>query len=100
MKSFGDLVKQAQKIQKQMGEVQERLAAERFEASAGGGLVKAVVDGKQKLIEITIQPEALKEDASLLEDLVLTAIGEAQRTSEAHMKEALGGLTGGINLPL
>ncbi|HET9326226.1 MAG TPA: YbaB/EbfC family nucleoid-associated protein [Candidatus Eisenbacteria bacterium] len=99
MKSFGDLVKQAQKIQKQMGEVQERLAAERFEASAGGGLVKAVVDGKQKLIEITIQPEALKEDASLLEDLVLTAIGEAQRTSEAHMKEALGGLTGGINLP-
>ena len=99
MKSFGDLVKQAQKIQKQMGEVQERLAAERFEASAGGGLVKAVVDGKQKLIEITIQPEALKEDASLLEDLVLTAIGEAQRTSEAHMKEALGGLTGGLNLP-
>jgi len=99
MKSFGDLVKQAQKIQKQMGEVQEKLATERFEASAGGGLVKAVVDGKQKLIEITIQPEALKEDASLLEDLVLTAIGEAQRTSEAHMKEALGGLTGGLNLP-
>ena len=99
MKSFGDLVKQAQKIQKQMGEVQERLATERFEASAGGGLVKAVVDGKQKLIEITIQPEALKEDASLIEDLVLTAIGEAQRTSEAHMKEALGGLTGGLNLP-
>ena len=99
MKSFGDLVKQAQKIQKQMGEVQERLATERFEASAGGGLVKAVVDGKQKLVEITIQPEALKEDASLLEDLVLTAIGEAQRTSEAHMKEALGGLTGGLNLP-
>jgi DNA-binding protein YbaB len=58
-----------------------------------------VVDGKQKLVEITIQPEALKEDASLLEDLVLTAIGEAQRTSEAHMKEALGGLTGGLNLP-
>jgi DNA-binding YbaB/EbfC family protein len=99
MKSFGDLVKQAQKIQKQMGEVQEKLATERFEASAGGGLVKAGVDGKQKLVEITIQPEALKEDASLLEDLVLTAIGEAQRTSEAHMKEALGGLTGGLNLP-
>lgn len=99
MKSFGDLVKQAQKIQKQMGEVQEKLAAERFEASAGGGLVKAVVDGKQKLVEINIQPEALKEDASLLEDLVLTAIGEAQRASEAHMKEALGGLTGGLNLP-
>ena len=99
MKSFGDLMKQAQKIQKQMGEVQEKLEAERFEASAGGGLVKVVVDGKQKLVQITIQPEAMKEDASMLEDLVLTAIGEAQRTSEAHMKEALGGLTGGLNLP-
>ena len=99
MKSFGDLVKQAQKIQKQMGEAQERLAAERYEASAGGGLVKAVVDGKQMLKELTIQPDALKEDAALLEDLVLTAIGEAQRTSEAHMKETLGGLTGGLNLP-
>jgi hypothetical protein len=99
MKSFGDLVKQAQKIQKQMGEVQERLATERFEASAGGGLVKAVVDGKQKLVQLTIQPAALQEEASVLEDLVLTAIGEAQRNSEAHMKEALGGLTGGLNLP-
>jgi DNA-binding YbaB/EbfC family protein len=99
MKSFGDLVKQAQKIQKQMGEVQEKLEAERFEASAGGGLVKVVVDGKQKLVQITISPEAMKEDASMLEDLVMTAIGEAQRTSEAHMKEALGGLTGGLNLP-
>jgi DNA-binding YbaB/EbfC family protein len=99
MKSFGDLVKQAQKIQKQMGEVQDRLESERFEASAGGGLVKAVVNGKQMLVQLTIQPDALKEDAALLEDLILTAIGEAQRNSEAHMKEALGGLTGGLNLP-
>jgi nucleoid-associated protein EbfC len=100
MKSFGDLVKQAQKIQKQMTETQERLAAERYEASAGGGMVTAVVDGRQMLKELKISPEALKEaDASLLEDLVLTAIGEAQRTSEARMKEALSQLTGGMPLP-
>ena len=99
MKSFGDLVKQAQKIQKQMGEVQERLATERYEASAGGGMVKAIVDGKQMLKELTIQPEALKEDTALLEDLVLTAIGEAQRASEVRMKETLGQLTGGLQLP-
>jgi len=99
MKSFGDLVKQAQKIQKQMSEVQERLANDRYEASAGGGLVKAVVDGKQKLIQLTIQPDALKEEAAVLEDLVLTAVGEAQRTSEERMKEALGPLTGGMSLP-
>ena len=99
MKSFGDLVKQAQKIQKQMSEVQDRLANDRYEASAGGGLVKAVVDGKQKLIQLTIQPDALKEEAAVLEDLVLTAVGEAQRTSEERMKEALGPLTSGMSLP-
>lgn len=100
MKSFGDLVKQAQKMQKQMAEAQERLAQDRYEASAGGGMVKAVVDGRQILKELVISPEAFKEgDAALLEDLVLTAIGEAQRTSEARMKETLGQLTGGMPLP-
>ncbi len=100
MKGLGDMLKQAQKLQKQMAEVQEQLAAERFEAAAGGGLVRAVVDGRQKLLELTISPEALKDgDATLLEDLVLTAVGEAQRASEARMRETLGGLTGGLGLP-
>ena len=100
MKSFGDLVKQAQKMQKQMSEMQEKLADERFESSAGGGMVRAVVDGRQMLKQLTLSPEALKDtDATLLEDLILTAIGEAQRTSQAHMQETLGKLTGGMNLP-
>ena len=100
MKSFGDLVKQAQKMQKQMAELENALAEERFESSAGGGLVRAVVDGKQRLKALTLSPAALKEgDATLVEDLVLTAIGEAQRASEARMKETLGRLTGGMNLP-
>jgi nucleoid-associated protein EbfC len=100
MKSFGDMVKQAQKMQKQMTELQEKLADERFEATAGGGMVRAVVDGKQMLKELTISPEALKEaDATLIEDLVLTAIGEAQQASETRMRETLGKLTGGMNLP-
>ena len=100
MKSFGDLVKQAQKMQKQMAELEEKLAEERFESSAGGGMVRAVVDGRQMLKELTISPEALKEgDVTLIEDLVLTAVGEAQRTSQARMQETLGKLTGGMNLP-
>ena len=100
MKSFGDLVKQAQKMKKKMNEVQEQLADERFEASAGGGLVTAIVDGRQMLKELKIGPQALKDgDVSLLEDLIITAVGEAQRASEAHMKETLGSLTGGIDLP-
>jgi len=100
MKSFGDMVKQAQKLQKQMAETQEQLAGMRFEASAGGGMVKAVVDGKQMLRELTIRPDALQAgDVTLLEDLVLTAVGEAQRSSEAEMQAAMGKLTGGLGLP-
>ncbi len=100
MKSFGDLVKQAQKMQKQVAELQEKAADERYESSAGGGMVRAVVDGRQMLKELTLSPEALKEgDATLLEDLILTAVGEAQRTSQTRMQETLGKLTGGINLP-
>ena len=100
MKSFGDLVKQAQKVQKQMAEMQEKLAEERYEASAGGGMVKAVVDGKQMLREIKIDPEALKDNhVTLLEDLIITAVGEAQRTSESRMTESMGKLTGGLKLP-
>lgn len=100
MKSFGDMVKQAQKVQKQMADLQEKLAEERFEASAGGGAVNAVVDGKQMLKELKIRPEALKDaDPSLLEDLILAAVGEAQRASETRMNETISKLTGGFKLP-
>lgn len=100
MKSFGDMVKQAQKVQKQMAELQEKLADERFEATAGGGLVKAVVDGKQMLKELKISPEALKDpDVTLLEDLIITAVSEAQTSSETNMQDTMGKLTGGMKLP-
>ncbi|MEY4375324.1 MAG: hypothetical protein RL760_1491 [Candidatus Eisenbacteria bacterium] len=98
MKSFGDMVKQAQKMQKQMSDLQEKLADERHEASAGGGLVKVVVDGKQMLRGITIDPKAL-DDASMLEDLILTAMNEAQKTSQEKMAAAMSKVTGGISLP-
>ena len=93
MKSFGDLMKTAQKMQKQMSEAEEKLSEARFEASAGGGMVKAIVDGRQRVKEIKIDPKALEEKD------VLTAIGEAQRASETEMKSAIGKITGGMNLP-
>jgi nucleoid-associated protein EbfC len=100
MKSFGDMMKQAQKLQKQMAEAQARLAEERFEASAGGGQVKAIVDGRQFVKEVRIDPEALKDgDVTLLEDLIVTAVGEAQRASDAKMQETMAKLTGGMGLP-
>jgi len=100
MKSFGDMMKQAQKMQKQMSEIQEKLVEQRYEATAGGGLVKAVVDGKQMLKELKLSPKALEEkDVTLLEDLIITAVGEAQRTSQEKMQEAYSKVTGGFNLP-
>ncbi len=100
MKSFGDMVKQAQKLQKQMTEVQAKFAEERYEATAGGGMVKAVVDGKQMLRKLEIKPEALTEgDVTLIEDLVVAAVSEAQNASEKQMNETLGKLTGGFPLP-
>jgi len=100
MKSFGDMMKQAQKMQRQMNEIQEKLVDERHEATAGGGLVKAVVDGKQMLKELKLSPKVLEEkDVTLLEDLIITAIGEAQRTSQEKMTEAYSKVTGGFNLP-
>lgn len=101
MKSFGDMMKQAQKVQKQMGELQEKLAEERFEATSGGGLVKVVVDGKQMLREVKLSPDVLKDnDVTLIEDLLITAIGEAQRASSDKMAEAYAKLTGGFKLPI
>ena len=100
MKSFGDMMKTAQKMQKQMGELQEKLVEERYEATAGGGIVKAVVDGKQMLKELKLSPKVLEEkDVTLLEDLIITAVGEAQRTSQEKMTEAYSKVTGGFNLP-
>jgi|SRR5262245_47974540 len=100
MKSFGDMMKQAQKMQKQMGELQDQLAEQRYEATSGGGLVHAVVDGKQMLKELKLSPQVLEEkDVTLLEDLVLTAVGEAQRASQDKMTEAYSKITGGFNLP-
>ena len=100
MKSFGDMMKQAQKMQKQMNEIQEKLVEQRYDATAGGGLVKAVVDGKQMLRELKLDPKALEEkDVTLLEDLLITAVGEAQRASQEKMTEAYSKVTGGFHLP-
>jgi len=100
MKSFGDMMKTAQKMQKQMAELQEKLAEERYEATAGGGLVKAVVDGKQMVKELKLSPKVLEEkDITLVEDLIITAVGEAQRASQEKMTEAYSKVTGGFNLP-
>jgi DNA-binding YbaB/EbfC family protein len=99
-KNIGQMVKQAQQLQQQMGQIEEKLKSMRFDASAGGGAVQATVDGRQRLVGLKITPESLKSgDAELLEDLVLAAVHEAQARAEENLKQALGPLTGNMKLP-
>ncbi|MFN2321601.1 MAG: YbaB/EbfC family nucleoid-associated protein [Trueperaceae bacterium] len=93
------LMKEAQRAQKKMAEAQERLAALVVEGSAGGGLVKATVNGEGTITKVAIDPSAVDpDDLSLLEDLVVAAIKDAQRQAkevhEQEMGSAMGGLGG------
>jgi DNA-binding YbaB/EbfC family protein len=94
------MMKQAQKLQRQMMEAQEALAEERLEATSGGGMVRVVADGQQNILEIKIEPEAVDpEDVEMLEDLVLAAITEAIRKSRELAEERLGKFTKGMKIP-
>ncbi|MDI6873530.1 YbaB/EbfC family nucleoid-associated protein [Candidatus Solincola sp.] len=94
------MMKQAQKLQRQMLEAQEALAEERVEATSGGGMVKAVADGQQNILEIKIDPQVVDpEDVEMLEDLVLAAVTEALRKSRELAEERLGAFTKGLKIP-
>ena len=97
---YGKMVKQAQQMQKEMAKVEEELAGEKVEASAGGGAVKATVNGKQELLEIKISPDVIdKDDVEMLEDLVKAAVSEAIRQSRELANQKMSRLTGGLNIP-
>jgi len=98
------LLQMGQQMQAKMNEVQETLERMEVTAGAGGGMVTAMVDGKGQLKRITIDPSVVDgADVEMLEDLVLAAVGEAQKKAreaqDAEMKQAAGGLTGGLPLP-
>lgn len=99
-KGFGNIVKQAQQMQQKMARMQEELESRQFEASAGGGMVTAVVNGKQRLLSLKIEKNAVDpEDVEMLQDLVVAAVNEAVKKSQELLKEEMGKLTGGFNLP-
>jgi|YelNatPaOPRAMG01_1025707.scaffolds.fasta_scaffold40448_4 DNA-binding YbaB/EbfC family protein len=94
------LMKQAQKMQQDMLDAQEKLEEIRVEATSGGGMVKAIMTGKGKLVDIEIKPEAVDpDDVEMLQDLIITAIREAEDKAEETQTEIMKGVTGGINLP-
>ena len=98
---FGNLagiLKSAKDLQGNLAKLQEQLAARRYEGGAGGGMVVATVDGRGSLVDIKIDPKAAT-DLELLEDLIKAAIGAAAAKSQDGMKQELGALTGGLNIP-
>lgn len=100
MKGFGNIMKEAQRLQQQMEAMQAEVAQKKVEATAGGGMVTVEANGKQELVSIKIDPEVIsKDDAQMLEDLVLAACNEALRKSRELMQQELGKLTGGLKIP-
>lgn len=98
--NMNNLLKQAQKFQKEMEKMQEDLENKTFEASVGGGAVVAVANGKKKIIDIKIKPEVVDpDDVEMLQDLILSACNEALTKAEEETSNEMGKLTGGMNIP-
>ena len=106
MKNFGgmpnmnNLMKQAQKMQRQMEKTQAELEEKEVTATAGGGVVEVVVTGKREIKSITIDPDVVdQDDVETLEDLVMAAVNEGLRQAEELANKEMSKLTGGMGLP-
>ncbi len=100
MKNMMSMMKQAQKLQAKMVEMQAELANRTVSAQAGGGMVEAVVNGKQELLNLRIDPEVVvAEDVEMLQDLITAAVNEALNRSREMMAQEMSKLTGGMQIP-
>lgn len=93
------LMKQAQQMQKKMEDAQKELEAKEVTGTAGGGMVTVVATGKKMLKSIKIEPEILKEDPEMVEDMVVAAVNQAMQQVDELTQNTLGGITGGMNIP-
>lgn len=93
------MMKQAQKMQQDLMKMQEEMQSKEYEATAGGGVVTAVVNGQKELLRISIDPETVDpEDVEMLQDMVVAAVNEAMRKADAESAANMSKLTGGLNL--
>jgi DNA-binding YbaB/EbfC family protein len=94
------ILRQAQQLQAKLAKAQEELSNITVEATSGGGAVKVVIDGHQKVHSVEISPEVMAGgDVELLQDLVMTAVNEAVSKSQELVSKHLSSLTGGLNIP-
>ena len=100
MKNMNDLLRQAQVMQNKIAKLQQEMAEKDVEASAGGGMVKVGMNGRQEMKSITIDKSILESgDTEMLQDLVITAVNEAVRIGRANLEREMANISGGIHLP-
>lgn len=100
MKNLGNMLKEAQKLQGKMADMQAKLAETELSGAAGGGMVTVTVNGKGEMRSIKIDPSlADKDEIEVLEDLIVAAFNDAKTRLEAHLQEEMGKMTGGLDLP-
>jgi len=98
--NYQKMMRQVQKMQADMAKVQDGLANETVEASAGGGMVTVQVTGSVELKSIKIDPSAVDpQDVEMLEDMIMAAMNEALRSAQELANKKLGGITAGLNIP-
>ena len=101
--NMSKLLKQAHEMQQQIEEVQGQLSDMIVEAESGGGMVSVKVNGKQEVLEVNIDPEAMAEDREMLEDLIISALNKAlskaQTDSQEKMNTVAGGMMSGLKIP-
>jgi DNA-binding YbaB/EbfC family protein len=99
-KGLGDLMKQAQKLQARMMTLQEELAGKTVEATSGGGMVSVVVNGKQEIVSLKIDPEVVdRQEIEMLQDLVIAAVNDGIRRAQQMCSDEMKKLTGGMSIP-
>ncbi len=97
---MANLQRMAQQMQQEMLRIQGELADATVDGSAGGGVVKATVTGKQEVVSVTIDPSAIDpEDADMLQDLIVAAVNDALRASRELAEQKMSAVTGGMQLP-
>jgi hypothetical protein len=98
--NMNKMMKQVQQMQAKMAKLQEELEQKTVEATAGGGVVRVVANGKNEIVEVEIKPEVLDpDDAEMVQDLIMAACNEALRKAQDMVAEEMGKITGGLKLP-
>jgi len=98
--NFQNIIKQAQQMQAKMVKLQEELASRTVEASAGGGMVTAVVNGKHELVSLKVEKDVVNpDDVEMLQDLIVAAVNEAVRKAQEMAQAEMAKLTGGLQIP-